>query len=343
MAGEGRKALRGALQRVLDKKQDKPNLIPGLCGAYVNSQRTLRVARRSDFIWVRLRGATSEVIQAFNDAVTAHWDLPILVYRDPDFPDIWKVWGRDISRYEDWGGVSYLPPHADAHSFGGGRTGADVVWVFKQQMMPLLTRPNATATMSVYVQSDYYLWDGQYRWWPGSGTADLSGYRPTGGANIRYITLYLDGSTGLLEVLTGDEFSALYPPDNPEQFIPVPSPDQGIPLAGIKLLTGTSTLGWGELFDIRNIVSPLALTGSFGVVDKVVCDEPIALDGATGLFWRVPDSIYQTGSLMLSLDGLVQVPDVHYQEQFSVSGTFDFIGEGPGTGSYLVVNYAVEA
>lgn len=281
MAGEGRRRLQGALRNVLDKKQDKPNLVPGLCGAYVNGQKTLKVAGRSDFIHVRLRGATSEVIQAFNDAVTAHWDLPILVYRDPDFPDIWKVWGRDISRYEDWGDVSYLPPHADAHSFAGGKTGADVVWVFKQQMMPLLTRPNATATMSVYVQSDYYLWDGQYHWWPGSGTADLSGYRPTGGANVRYITLYLDGSTGLLELLTGEEFSAIYPPDNPESYIPVPTPDQGIPLAGIKLLTGTNFIGWGELFDIRNIVSPLDQTGTFNQL--TIYDDSVELVDAVGI------------------------------------------------------------
>jgi hypothetical protein len=354
MAGEGRRNLRAAMDKLLDKKQDKPILYPALCGAYVNGQKTLNVSGRSDFIWVRLRGATSEVIQSFNDAVTPHWDLPILVFRDPLFPDIWKVWGRDITQYADWGDVSYLPRHADAHMFAGGNTGADVVWVFKRQFMPLMARPNPTGTMAVYVQSDYYYWNGRYKWWPGSGTADLSSYKPTGGFNAKYITLLLDGDQGLLEILDGTEFNAIYPPDDPSEFIPAPSPDQGIPLVGVKLLTGTFQIGWGELFDIRNIVSALEQTGTvggldiyedsalLGEVDGVSFDAGIDVSISGTIAFAettaptIPiydDSVFRVSATIISFDDNLSV---------SVSGSVAFIdstGGGAPTGSNFDIHH----
>lgn len=258
---EGRRRLIQALGGMFGQKADKLKLVPALVGAYFNGQKTLKVAGRDDFIWARIRGGTSEVVQVFNDTVQAHWDLPILVYRDPNYPDIWKVYGRDISRYEDWGGINYIPSHADQHAFGGGRTGGDVVWVFKRQFMPLLPHPNATATMSIYVEPDFYYWDGGYVWFGGTGTSDLSGHKPTGGTNARYVSIYIDGDSGNLLTIAGDEFDAIWTPDNPSDMIPVPTPGQGVPIAAVLLMTGTSTIGWGEIFDIRNIVSALEPTG----------------------------------------------------------------------------------
>lgn len=270
MANEGRRRFQRAWQNELGKKADKPKLVPAMVGAYFNGQKTIKVSGREDFIWARIRGKTSEVVQVFNDIIQPFWDLPILVYRDPNYPDIWKVYGRDISRYEDWGGVSYIPSHGSQHAFAhGDNVGADVVWVFKRQFVPMLLRPGATATMSVYGEADFYYFDGSYTWFPGTGTEDLTSYKPTGGHNAKYATIYIEPSTNNLLVLEGPEFDAIWPPDDPGDMIAVPSPHVGIPLGAVLLMTGTNQIGWGELYDLRNIVSALPITGGFTEDDIV--------------------------------------------------------------------------
>lgn len=280
-----RKRLEGAVRDLLSQKQDKPRLYPGALGAYVAGVEQIRVPGRSDFVYVRLRTSTSEVVEAFNDAVGLHFDLPVLVYRDPLAKHLWRIYARDIGQYEDWGGASYLPPHGLSHSFVGGTGGgSDIVWTQKRQFMPLLARPVASGTMGVWVEPDYYLWDDVYHWWPGSGTSSLAGAKPTGAHNGRFVTIYLDGDDGILGTLNGPEFDIIYPPSDPSVYIqPVP-PSMGIPLAAAFLITGTERIGWGELFDLREIVSPPdqgscgSTTGSI-----VLLDEGVILGSVTAL------------------------------------------------------------
>ncbi len=61
---------------------------------------------------------------------------------------------------------------------------------------------------------------------------------------------------------------------------------------------------------------------------------PIALNAATGIYWQVPDQVYATGSLSVSINGLSQRPVTDYTEQHPVSGTFQ-LAEGLITGSVL--------
>jgi hypothetical protein len=258
-------------------KAERLRLYPAALGAYLNGQKTLRVANRPDYVWCRIRGSTSEVIQAHNEAVALHWDLPILVFRDPNFPDRWKVYGRDIRQYEDWQGTSYLPPHADSHSFANApRVGSDPVWIAKRQFMPLLPRPVATGSMSIFIEPDFYYFGGQYNWWPGSGTADMSSYKPTGASNGRFLTVYISGAAGVPAFMVGPEFNAIFPPDDPGDYITLPSPNAGVPLVAVFLLSGTQRLGWGELFDLRLAATPpSSVAGVSGSV--IVLDEGLAL------------------------------------------------------------------
>jgi len=254
---QGRKRLEGAMRDLLGGKQDKPRLFPGALGAYVDGVKQLKVQGRPDFVYVRLRGATSEVIHAFNDAVGLHWDLPVLVYRDPLAKHLWRIYARDIGQYQDWGGASYLPPHGLSHSFVGGTGGgSDVVWVQKRQFMPLLGRPDTSGSMSVWVEPDYYYWDDLYHYWPGSGTSSLMGSKPTGSQNGRFVTIYLDGDAGILRTLNGPEFNIVYPPADPSLYIQAVTGTMGIPIVAAFLTTGTERLGWGELYDLREVVSP---------------------------------------------------------------------------------------
>jgi hypothetical protein len=268
--GKGHKALERAVKGALGTKRDKLRLVPALMGAYVNGQKTLKVAGRPDFVWVRLRGATSEVAQAFNDIVGEHWDLPILIKRDEMAHDRWRVHGRDIRAYADWGGASYLPPHAESHSFGDpDQTGGiDPVWVFKRQYMPLMPRPQVSGSMSIYLESDFYYFEGEYHWWPGSGTADMGALIPTGAFNAKFITVYIEGESGNPAFIAGDEFNfvTLEPwggETDPASYISLPNPSEGIPIAAVRLYTGSTTIGWGDIYDLRSPQQPLGTTGSY--------------------------------------------------------------------------------
>lgn len=261
-ASRGRKRLESATQSVLSMKQDKPNLVPALLGAYINGQKTVLVAGRNDFVWVRLRGTTSEVVQAFNDAVGLHWDLPILVYRDPNAPNIWKIYGRDIRAYADWGNVSYLPPHGDSHSFSGvEKSGVDPVWVQKRQYMPLLPRPVVSGTTSIYLEPDFYYFNGQYHYWPGSGTSSLIALGPTGSTTARFVTVFINAA-GNPDYIQGPEYAMIPPPPDVGNYISLPTPDQGVPIAAVRLYTGTTSISWGDIYDLRSPQQPLAQTGS---------------------------------------------------------------------------------
>jgi hypothetical protein len=263
---DGKKRLERALKQVLDAKQNVPIVFKGALGAYINGLRTIPVAGREGFVWVRLRSSTSEVIQAFNDAVAHHWELPVLVERDPELPGLWKIRGRDVAQYDDWGEVAYLPPHGQTHSLAGGPgVGSDPVFVFKRQWMPLLPRPLPTATTSIFIEADYYYWEGEYRYWPGSATSSLTPFLPTGSSNGRFVTVYLDGDTGNPGYLAGPEFNLTFAPDDPTEFISVPTPDQGIPIAAVRLTTGTGSgfnIGWNEIVDLRIVSVAPDQTGS---------------------------------------------------------------------------------
>lgn len=464
MAG-GRKRLRKAMTSVLSGKQNKDILVPALLGVYKDGNQTIKVVDRPDFVYVRLRGDQSEVVQAFNEKVGFHYDLPILVLRDENFNDRWVVHGRDIAQYPSWEGAAYGAAHATSHSFAGADyCSSDIVWTNKRQYMPLLPRPEASGTMGIWIESDFYYFDGRYHWWPGSGTATLSGFLPTGGMSARYVTVYIDAD-GNPASLAGPEFDKIYPGD-PADYISIPDPDDGVVVAAVLMMTGTQSIGWGEIFDLRNPNRPpsptgspiwiadenavlgkvwglnfvgscieAVISGSYGHIihdcidhigiyalddgvplcsgswvdfgnnldascsgtvirvdvespvtgsvvvfdeggilgsalginvvgpnlsivisgsyahlvhsesaldaQRFVTDIPTPLDTLTGTYWVVPDYLYSSGSLALALNGFVQSPTIHYQEQHPGSGTFNFIGEGPPTGSNLVVWYGV--
>jgi len=275
---EGRKRLSAAWRETLAKKQDRPNLFPAMLGAYVDGVPQIKVIDRPDFVWCRLRGSTSEVVQAVNEAVGLHWDLPILIYRDPLNPAFWKVYGRDIAQYASWEGASYLPPHGDAHSFSASsNTGVDPVWVFKRQYMPLLPHPVISGANGIYIEPDFYYWGGRFNWWPGSGTASLLGNRPTGALNGAFVTVYLEGASRTLQTIKGPEFPVWYPSADASEFITLPSPLQGIPLAAVFLTTGSTSIGWGEIYDLR---MPAEALGNELVTGSVVLRNEGAILGS---------------------------------------------------------------
>jgi hypothetical protein len=301
-----------------------------MLGAYVDGVAQIKVIDRPDFVWCRLRGSTSEVVQAVNESVGLHWDLPILIYRDPLNPAFWKVYGRDISQYSSWDGASYLPPHGDAHSFSASpNTGVDPVWVFKRQYMPLLPHPVISGANGIYIEPDFYYWGGRYYWWPGSGTTSLLGSRPTGALNGAFVTVYLEGSSRTLQTIKGPEFPAWYPPDDASAFISLPSPLQGIPLAAVFLTTGSTRIGWGEIYDLR---MPAEALGNELVTGTVVLRNEGAILGSI--------------TTLDFVGGLVDASISGTYGRILISGSTGGGGSailGPGTGSayYMEVGICV--
>ncbi|KKM66504.1 hypothetical protein LCGC14_1480540, partial [marine sediment metagenome] len=434
--GEGRKKLERAYSDMLDKKKDKPRLFKGLLGAFIGGFETIEVSGRPDFVYVRLRGATGEVIQAFNDKVAEVFDLPVMVVRDELFPNIWRIEGRDLGQYGSWGGGSYLPPHGLSHSFVGTSTiaGSDPVWVYKRQYMPFLPRPQISGTNSIFVEQEYYYWNGQFHFWPGSGTTDLiTPYRPTGGGAGKFITVFLDGDAGVLDYLEGPEFSLIYPPADPLEYIRIPGADQGIPICAISLQTGTQRIGWQEIYDLRVVASALPSTGSSihiwdegvsigqvsnfnflgdnieaivsgsfvyisvtgtaggggaGTVGVNVTDEgvpigtgttldfvgsgvdatrsgsviqvvipglggetgvatyslvgtPEPLTSITGQYWRTPGGTeFASGSMNAFIDGISQLKETAFTEQYPASGTYQYL-EAPPTGVLHEIEFGI--
>lgn len=68
--------------------------------------------------------------------------------------------------------------------------------------------------------------------------------------------------------------------------------------------------------------------------------QPITLSSPTGLFWRVPDQVYASGSLGVFVNGHALIPGIDYMEQLWVSGTYQYLVAQP-TGQYHLAHYGV--
>ena len=352
MTKEGARKLTAAFEETFGGLEGAIEQVPALLGAYIDGQKFIVVTDQPDYVWCRIGGNESRRVKAFNQhagGVAQHWDLPIIIVKDKLNSNVWKVIGRDITRYPDWGQTAnypysspYIAQHGADHSFSSqAGMGADPVWVFKRQMMPLLPHPAVSGSMGIEIGSDFYYFDGSYRWFASTGTVDFTPALPTGAVNARFMTVFIDGTTGNPGYITGTEFNAVTPPIDPGEYISTPTTAQGIAVAAIFLLTGTARIGWGEIYDLRHPHTPVP-TGPLAT--QFVVGQPTSLgDGVTGVYWLVDDGEYLSGSLAVSLNGAVQTPTVDYQEQYPASGTYEIIlGDRPPAGSTQVVWYGVE-
>jgi len=131
----------------------------------------------------------------------------------------------------------------------------------------------------------------------------------------------MDGAKKIPQFIKGPEFAAWYPPTDPADFISLPTPTQGPPLAAVFLTTGTAWIGWGEIYDLRSpqeSLGSLTASGSF-----IGHDEGLLLGSVTHLNVTGPGaSATISGSYMT-----INVP------QPSIMGWDD--GAPVGTGTIL--------
>jgi hypothetical protein len=229
----------------------------GLLGMIINGAKRVNHPTRVNYVYVRLRDNLSETVVAFNDKVSAAYDVPVLIERKKNK---WVVLGRDVNRYEKWSNTvatPYLPKHGNQHSLNRqGVVGADPVWVFPDQFMPLLVYPSGSAIGSDgYIVSPYVLQRASDFIYVGNtGTIGVKQYAPTVSGTAYMGLVYLDRLTGNPGVLIAsgtpmDTNFSSFPEVLP--YVPYPVSSDQEPLYAFKLVSGSATVNWDNLYNVR--------------------------------------------------------------------------------------------
>ncbi len=292
-----KKLLRNLKQQKKSTEQVKLPIY-GSLGIPINGQKTVNVPNRQGYVYVRLRDNQNEVIQAFNNKVSASYDLPVIVVREGSR---YVVQQFNTQRYLNnaQNPAPFLPGHGSSHSFPDGG-GADVTWVYGKQIMPALVYPNAETGTNVRInQYPMFTQNNTWVYAGGTGTVNLLQYNPTTGSSGLAVLIYLDANTGNPGVLVG---SGSYFPANISgsiyPYLPVPAQNQ-IPLAAVRLVTGTQSIGWGNIYDVRQWVRATPSGTSGGSTSLAVQDEGVQLGTSISTlnFRGTPVSVTVSGTV----------------------------------------------
>jgi len=262
------KRLKKAYKNFNKSLAKKEEVIFGDLGIYLGGKQVVSVPNRPAYVYVRLRSSRSEVVQAFNDKVSQRWDLPVeLVYRGGKY----IVIGRNEKLFTDWvNDEPYIAKHADSHILNreGGKIGGDVVWTYPYQFIPHLVHPfNVPGATNVFIHP-HPLWNGDSWILAGNtGTVSFTPYRPTTGASL--VLVALDKDTGNPHIFST---TGTFIPENVTgsnslfQYYPIPTSEY-IPLSVVRLVSGTSTIGWDNIYDVRQFNSYLPQIQVNGLTD----------------------------------------------------------------------------
>lgn len=281
----------------------------GLLGLMTDGERRVQHPSRNGFVYVRLRDNLSEVLLAFNEKVSPVYDLPVIIERKNN---LWYVVGRDIDRYQNWGtSAPFLPKHGAQHSFNRDEnTGGDIVPIYPDQFMPLLVYPSGTMGAGNLIVAPYMLQrDSDFIYVGNTGTINVLGYKPTNNQAILGL-VYLDTVSGNPGVLigSGTPFSAsitgssqIYP------YIPYPPSTDYQPLYAFRLVSGTQSLTWDNLYNVRQFIGGQGGGGALPSLDpaRVVYTDPSTGDMKTSdeLIFNETDDTLTTGDPDGSGDG----------------------------------------
>ncbi len=264
------------LKKFSEYDKDKPRAvkeISGLLGIPINGNLAVEVPNRNGFVYVRLRNNTNELIQAFNEKVSPVYGLPVLV--------VWKtnryeVQGRDTTRYQDWGSYSaFLPRHGSQHSlnFEDGQ-GGDVSFIYSRQFTPFATIPSGTdGAGTVFVMPHVYRApDASWNYIGDKSSPNFLPAKPTG-TSARMMLLVWDLSSSDSLIITGTFLSeSLTGTSSVLSAVPTVTNQNYVPLAAIRLVSGTQTILWDNIYDMRQyaVTTPPAFGGGFSIWDEGV-------------------------------------------------------------------------
>lgn len=243
----------------------------GILGLPV-SKKTVEVPGRNGYVYVRLRNNSNEIVQARNDQVSPVYDLPVLLVR---IAGGYKVKGRDIERYQDWGSFSsFLPRHAATHQLTNDLgAGGDVAFIYSRQFMPFATIPSGTnGAGSVFIEPHVYRnpVDASWNYVGNQNSVNLLPAKPLDG-NARTILLYWDLDVAGVRIATGSVLStSLTGTADILSSLPLITSNRQIPLTAVRLVSGTSEIVWDNIYDLRQFATttPPSFTGGFAVQDE---------------------------------------------------------------------------
>lgn len=258
----------------------------GMMGIVLGGQKVVEVPNRNAYVYVRLRNSQSEVIQVYNNKVAPSYNLPVKLERQGNRYVILDV---DTTRYDNnWSSYSpYLARHGNTHSFdletGGG---GDVVWVHGRQFMPLLAFPSGSIGSPNAIVAPYILRNdnGTWKYVGNTGTASFTPYNPpnSGTAVMGLIVLDTNSGNPYLIIGSGSTFSdTITGTSQIYSYIPPLTNPRDIPIAAVRLVSGTSRLTWDNLYDVRQFVHPITTGSGGGISSVAVTDEGASQGNAT--------------------------------------------------------------
>lgn len=263
------KKLTEALKSQKKSTEQKNLQIVGTLGIPLGGQRLVEVANRKSFVYVKLRDNQNEVIQAFNNKVAPSYGLPVIVARRGGRYVVLDV---DTVRYQsNWNSFApFLPAHGNTHSFDPDNSGGgDVVWVHSRQLMPSLIIPSGTLGAPNVLMSSYVLQNnnGSFKYTGNTGTAQITPYRPTSPSGTTLVLIYLDaltGNPGLLFATGTFVQASITGTSQLAPFFPsITNPFTQIPLSVVRLVTGTTSIKWDNIYDVRQWIHAMP-TGTSG-------------------------------------------------------------------------------
>lgn len=262
------------IRRVLQKYQRKPDTQQGILG---NEVGVISVPNRTDYVYVRVAGLGT--IAVYNKRVPLIQDLPVDVGYDPLEPKNFQV--LNIHRYPQGGGRSLVDVTTTLHGSTHGWSGIDPVYIEKRQLMPL--RPTPMGGMNIYVTREVTYYDDKAVLVTGQ-QLDLAPYVPTTGSWL--VLLYKD-TDELIKVSTGGALKDIFSlslADAPQVY------PGTVPIALVRLYGGQTGIAEGyqdtDLIDVRQLFSPIDLTGTSGGGGHVIQDEGVSRTQRTNLNFK---------------------------------------------------------
>jgi hypothetical protein len=258
--------LYGAFKALDISKKNKEVYIPGMLGATINGEERVDISGRPGYVYVRIHSNLSEIVQVYNDKVSPVYGLPVLVVRDDVDTTRYRIYGRDTGAYENWqSSTNYVAVHGNQHSFNPENLGGgDIVWVYDQQIMPLLVYPSGTTGAGMVMIAPDLRWNfsntGTAMQWQavgGTGTASLLTYKPATGSMGSVVLVTLN-SYGNPELIAGalDFDASVTGGAALLQYLPSWTPYYNAnytSLAMVRLVSGTSVITWENIYDLRKM------------------------------------------------------------------------------------------
>lgn len=241
-------------------------LIAGTLGITMSGQYLVEVPDRPSYVYVQVRSSQAEVIQAFNSRVSPVYGLPVFIQWEGNR---YIVVDRDSMRYTNWvDNSAYVPRHASQHERIG--SAGDVVFVSQDQFLPLMPMPSGSLGNTHVLINDYNLMTstGTFQYSPLQATIDLTVWNPSSTTGAVMVLVSMDGTNGSLvyTVGSGSVFGNwLTGASDVMPHVPAVSDiSRYLPLAAVRLISGTSTLTWDNIYDVRPIFGATRSVGGGG-------------------------------------------------------------------------------